>query len=153
MPDYDYLLVGGGIAADSAARGIREVDESGSIGLISAEPHAPYDRPPLSKGLWQDQTEDEINRDTQELGVEMHLGTRVLRIDRAAHTVHDNQGATHAYRKLLLATGGEPRRLSGPDEGVIYYRNLADYRQLRQLTARPSRVLVLGGGYIGSELA
>ncbi len=153
MPDYEYLLVGGGMAADSAARGIREEDENGSIGLIGAEPHPPYDRPPLSKGLWQDQTEDEITRGTQQLGVEMHLGTRVVRIDPAAHSVTDDRGATHTYRKLLLATGGAPRRLSGPDDGVIYYRDLADYRQLRQLTGQPSRVLVLGGGYIGAELA
>lgn len=153
MDSYDYLLVGGGMAADAAARGIREVDSGGSIGLFSAETHAPYNRPPLSKGLWQDQTPDEIMRDTGDLGVHMHLGTRIETVDAAAQTVTDDQGRTWHYGKLLLATGGSPRRLTGPDEGVIYYRTLADYHRLRELTSEPRRVLVLGGGYIGAELA
>lgn len=153
MPDYDYLLIGGGMAADAAARGIRDADPDGTIGLIGAEPFAPYNRPPLSRGLWQDYSEDEIMRETDELGVDLHLGRTATNIDRQRRQVTDDSGTTYGYRKLLLATGGQPRRLSGPDDGVIYYRTLADYRRLRQLTSEPARVLVIGGGWIGAELA
>lgn len=153
MPAYDYLLIGGGMTADAAARGIRDVDSEGSIGLISAENDAPYNRPPLSKGLWQDQEVEEIDRETVSLGVTMHLGRRVVSLDRAGKTVTDDRGETYGYGRLLLATGGSPRRLRGLEDGVIYYRNLADYRQLKELTAERRSVMVLGGGYIGAELA
>lgn len=153
MPDYDYLLIGGGMAADAAARGIRDADPDGTIGLIGAEPFAPYNRPPLSKGLWQDYSEDEIMRETDELGVVLHLGRSATALDRQRRQVTDDHGETYGYRKLLLATGGRPRRLQGPDDGVIYYRTLADFHRLRQLTRGPTRVLVIGGGWIGAELA
>lgn len=150
---YDYLLIGGGMTADAAARGIRDVDETGSIGLISAETDPPYSRPPLSKGLWRDQQIEDTDRETASLGVNLHLGRRASALDRAARTVTDDHGQLYGYRRLLLATGGQPRRLRGLDDGVIYYRTLADYRHLRQLTRQPRSVLVLGGGYIGAELA
>lgn len=153
MPSYDYLIIGGGMAADSAVRGIREVDAEGSIGLIAEELHPPYDRPPLSKGLWQDMQVEEIMRDTDELGVTMHQGRRVLALDRAARTALDQHGDSYGYGKLLLATGGSPRRLSSPNEDVIYYRYLDDYLKLRELTAETRQVLLIGGGYIGAELA
>ena len=113
MPAYDYLLIGGGMTADAAARGIRDVDAEGSIGLISAETDAPYNRPPLSKGLWQGQDIEEIDRETASLGVTLHLGRRALTLGRASRTVTDDRGETYGYRKLLLATGGSPRRLRG----------------------------------------
>lgn len=152
MPDYDYLIIGGGMAADSAVRGIREVDEHGTIGLVSEELHPPYDRPPLSKGLWQGQDVTEIMRDTQELNAELHLGRRILALDRAERTALDQHGESYGYGKLLLATGGSPRRLPGADEGVIYLRNLVDYELLRAHTTQPRRVMVLGGGFIGAEI-
>lgn len=153
MIDYRYLIIGGGMAGDAAARGIREHDPNGTIGLISAEPHPPYDRPPLSKGLWQGGAVSDIWRDTEELGVTLHLARLVTRIDRAARTVTDHDGEEYRYERLLLATGGSPRRLGVRDDGVIYYRTLEDYERLRGLTAEPRRVLVIGGGYIGAELA
>src|SRR5690625_2869767 len=154
MPEYDYLLVGGGMAADSAARGIREVDADGTIGLLSSEDTGPYERPFLSKILWADPDEDGLLRDTAELGVTLHLGREAVSIDRKARTVRDDAGTVYRYGKLLLATGGRPRRLKGNDEGVLYFRSLADYRRLRELTAEPGQeVLILGGGYIGAELA
>ncbi len=153
MPAYDYLLIGGGMTADAAARGIRDVDAEGSIGLISTETDAPYNRPPLSKGLWRDQEIEEIDRETENLGVTLHLGRRAVTLDRASRTVTDDRGETYGYGRLLLATGGSPRRLRGLEDGVIYYRNLADYRRLRELTAERRSVMVLGGGYIGAELA
>lgn len=158
---YRYLIVGGGMTADAAARGIRSVDPAGSIGLIGAELDAPYNRPPLSKALWKGKSVDKIFRKTAERGVELHLGRRVTSIDPAEHCVVDDEGVRYTYEKLLLATGGFPRRLpfdSTPDaaaEGrrIIYYRTLPDYRDLREVAERGQDFLVIGGGFIGSEVA
>src|SRR5439155_20637689 len=73
---YRYLIVGGGMTADAACRGIRDHDGDGTIGLVSADPHPPYDRPPLSKALWQGKDEESIWRHTEELATELVLGRR-----------------------------------------------------------------------------
>ena len=83
MPDYRYLIVGGGMTADAACRGIRDHDADGSIGLVGEEPDPPYSRPPLSKALWQGKDESSIWRGTVELGVDLHLGRRVVALDLA----------------------------------------------------------------------
>lgn len=153
MPEYDYLIVGGGMTADAAVRGIRELDENGTIGLLSKETFPPYDKPPLSKALWKGEPLERIWRDTEELGVETHLGRAAVRLDPLRKTVEDNAGESYRYGRLLLATGGVPRRLRGRDDGVIYFRDLADYLRLRDLTEEPRRVAVIGGGYIGAEIA
>ncbi len=154
MTAYDYLIVGGGMTADdAAARGIRERDASGTIGIVSAEPHPPYNRPPLSKGLWKGDADDSIWRKSEETGTELHLGRRAVRLDADQKRVTDDQGTAYQYGKLLLATGGEPRRLDGAPDSVIYYRTLDDYRRTRELAGRGSRFIVLGGGFIGSEVA
>ena len=153
MPDYHYLIVGGGMAADAAARGIREVDPERDIGLLSEEPDAPYSRPPLSKGLWKGESLDGVWRKTEEAGVTLHLGKRVTRLDPAARQVTDHRGATYGYRKLLLATGARPKRLVAGGEEVVYFRTLADYRRVRELADKKKRFAVIGGGFIGSELA
>ena len=153
MPDYHYLIVGGGMTADAAARGIREVDRERDIGLLSEEPDAPYSRPPLSKGLWKGEPLDGVWRRTEEQGVTLHLGKRVTRLDPAARQVTDHRGATYGYRKLLLATGARPRRLVAGGEEVVYFRTVADYRRVRALADKQKRFAVIGGGFIGSELA
>ena len=153
MTAYDYLIVGGGMTADAAARGIRERDASGTIGIVSAEPHPPYNRPPLSKGLWKGDSDDSIWRKSEETGAEIHLGRRAVRLDADQKRVTDDHGTAYQYGKLLLATGGEPRRLDGAPDSVIYYRTLDDYRRTRELAGRGSRFIVLGGGFIGSEVA
>ena len=153
MTAYDYLIVGGGMTADAAARAIRERDASGTIGIVSAEPHPPYNRPPLSKGLWKDDADDSIWRKSEETGAEIHLGRRAVRLDSDQKRLTDDQGTDYQYGKLLLATGGEPRRLDGAPDSVIYYRTLDDYRRTRGLAGRGSRFIVLGGGFIGSEVA
>lgn len=150
---YDYLIVGGGMAADACVRGIREVDASGSIGLISAEPDPPYDRPPLSKGLWKQKEFEDIWRKTDSQGVTMHLGRRASDLRPQSREVFDNHGDVYSYNKLLLATGGTPHRLSFGDEEIIYYRTLADYKRLRGMLSRVRTVAVIGGGFIGSEMA
>ena len=153
LNDYPYLIVGGGMTADAAARAIREADPKAPIGLISAEAHPPYNRPPLSKALWKGDPESSIWRGTDQAGVDLLLGRRVTAIDAAARTVTDHTGQVLRFGKLLLATGGTPRRLSLGTDQVIYYRTYDDYRRLRELAGHDLRFAVIGGGFIGSEIA
>jgi NADPH-dependent 2,4-dienoyl-CoA reductase/sulfur reductase-like enzyme len=152
MADYRYLIVGGGMTGDSACRGIREHDTEGSIGLFSVESYEPYARPPLSKGLWKGKEESSIWRGTPDLGVDIHTGRRIVGLDLDARTATDAAGEVHAYEKLLLATGGMPRELPGA-EGVVYFRTLETFRHLREVAGDGVRAAVIGGGFIGSEIA
>lgn len=151
--NYDYLIIGGGMTAAAAVEGIREVDSAGSVGLISAESDAPYDRPPLSKALWKDKPLDIIWRNTGSKGATLHLGKIVKSILPEQKQVIDDKGTVFGYRKLLLATGGVPRRFAFDNDRIIYFRNLSDYRRLRALTGTGRRFAVIGGGFIGSEIA
>jgi NADPH-dependent 2,4-dienoyl-CoA reductase/sulfur reductase-like enzyme len=153
MPDYRYLVVGGGMTGDSACRGIRDHDAEGTIGVVSAEEHPPYARPPLTKALWTGKEESSIWRKTDELGVDLHSGRRIVALDLDARAATDEQGETYGYERLLLATGGSPRRLPEGPDGVLYYRTVDDYRRLRRSVREGLTVAVLGGGFIGSEIA
>lgn len=153
MTNYQYLIIGGGMTAAAAADGIREVDSTGSMGIVSAEPDAPYNRPPLSKALWKGTPLDTIWRKTEDKRVEMHLGCTIKELVPEQKRVVDEKGNAFTYEKLLLATGGRPRRLLFGDDQIIYYRTLADYRRLRALTETGKRFAVIGGGFIGSEIA
>jgi NAD(P)H-nitrite reductase large subunit len=153
MSHYKYLIVGGGMTADAAIGGIREVDPSGSIGLIGAESHPSYDRPPLSKGLWKDKPLEGIWRKSNSQGAKLHLGRQVRMLDPLKKSVTDDQGTDHTFDKLLLATGGTPRRLPFGGDDIIYFRTLDDYERLRALTDQGQRFAVIGGGFIGSEIA
>jgi NAD(P)H-nitrite reductase large subunit len=141
------------MTADSAVRGIRKIDQSGTIAMICDEQHPPYDRPPLSKSLWKDKRLVCIWRNTGELIVSLNLGRKVVTLDPASKTATDDAGNVYTYEKLLLATGGTPRRLPQSDEGVIYFRTADDYQKLRQLSDCGSDFVVIGGGFIGSEIA
>lgn len=153
MNHYDYLIVGGGMTGDAAARGIRSVDEKGSIAIVSSEPDPPYDRPPLSKGLWKDTDEDAIWRHTSELNCDVLTGRRIVALDLEARTVADADGRELGYGELLMATGGEPRTLRGAPEGINYFRTYRDFRDLRSAASERRTFAVIGGGFIGSELA
>lgn len=153
MEHYRYLIIGGGLAADAAARGIRELDKDGSIGLLSQEPDPPYLRPNLSKGLWKGRPIEKIWRHTEQLGVDIHLGRTAVRLDPAGKLILDAEGKEIRFEKLLLATGGRPIRLPFGGEEIIYFRSLRDYYRLRELSERGERFLVIGGGFIGSEIA
>ena len=154
MKHYPYLIIGGGMTGDAAARAIRAADPSAAVGLISAEPHPPYARPPLSKGLWKGDPESAIWRGTDTLGVDLRLGRKVTAIDAKKRTVTEERGEVVAYDNLLLATGGTPRRLPfGGNKQIIYYRTYDDYRRLRELANENVKFAVLGGGFIGSEVA
>jgi NADPH-dependent 2,4-dienoyl-CoA reductase/sulfur reductase-like enzyme len=150
---YTYIIVGGGMTADSAVRGIRQVDPEGSIALFSSESYPPYNRPPLSKGLWKRTAPDRIFRGTPSFGVDLFLQNTVQRIDPQKHVVFDSQGNSFHFRKLLLATGGSPIRPWPENDRLIYYRSLADYHRLRALVDAGRRFIVIGGGFIGSEIA
>ncbi|HXM39041.1 MAG TPA: FAD-dependent oxidoreductase [Gemmatimonadales bacterium] len=153
MTTYPYLIIGGGMTADAAAQAIRKADPTGAVGLISAEPHPPYARPPLTKGLWKGEPESSIWRGTETAGVELRLDRRVTAIDAKRKVVTDNRGDMVSYGKLLLATGGTPRRLPLDTKDIIYFRTYDDYRRLRALANEPRRFVVLGGGFIGTEIA
>jgi 3-phenylpropionate/trans-cinnamate dioxygenase ferredoxin reductase subunit len=151
--DTKYLIVGGGMTADAAVKGIREHDAAGSIALVGSEPHPPYKRPPLTKGLWSGGDEAKIWKNTADAGAELLLGRRIVALDLAQSRATDDTGEEYGYEKILLATGGTPRRLGGADEQVIYYRTLDDFRKLKHITDGGGSVVIIGGGFIGSELA
>jgi 3-phenylpropionate/trans-cinnamate dioxygenase ferredoxin reductase subunit len=153
MKHYQYLIVGGGMTADAAARGIRQVDSSQSIGLLSAEPDPPYNRPPLSKGLWKGKPIDRIWRRTEDLGVELHLGHKAVRLDPHMKQILTEDQQIFSYERLLLATGGKPRRLPFGGDQIMTFRTLADYRELERRAAAGHAFAIIGGGFIGSELA
>jgi 3-phenylpropionate/trans-cinnamate dioxygenase ferredoxin reductase subunit len=150
---YHYLIIGGGLAADAAVRGIRELDTSHTVGIISSEGDPPYSRPNLSKGLWGGKPLEKIWRNTQLLDVDLLLNRTIVTLNRESQTVVDEQGELYSYDKLLLATGGVARHLPFSGDRVIYYRTLQDYRRLRELSEIGKNFLVIGGGFIGSEIA
>src|SRR5574340_903454 len=141
------------MTADAACRGIRDHDPDGSICLVGQEPHEPYARPPLSKALWKGKPEDSIWRGTPDLGVDLRVGRRIVSFDPSTRSATDDTGETYEADAVLLATGGTPRRLPGGPEGIVYFRTVDDYRRLRQLAGEGVRVVVVGGGFIGSEVA
>ncbi len=153
MEKYKYLIIGTGMTADAAARGIREIDAAGSIGMIGIENEKPYNRPPLTKGLWKGKPLDSIWRRTEQTHARLHLGRKVVALDAENHQVQDNQGDTYSGEKILIATGGRPRRLPFGGDNIIYYRSLSDYRRLREAIQTGQHFAVIGSGFIGSEIA
>ncbi len=156
-----YVIVGGGLAGASAIEGIRSRDRESEIVLISRENHAPYHRPPLSKGLWfGKETLDKVpvhpDAFYPESGIRLVLRREVVEVDPERLAVWDDHGAEYGYDRLLLATGGRPARLNVPGadiEGVHYYRDLEDYFYFQEQVKHLEHVLVIGGGFIGLEMA
>jgi 3-phenylpropionate/trans-cinnamate dioxygenase ferredoxin reductase subunit len=153
MRSYKYLIIGGGLAGDAATKGIREIDADGTIGMLSMEPDPPYMRPSLSKGLWKGRPVEKIWRKTQERGTELHLNTRATNIDTKKKLIRDSNNEEYSYDKLLLATGGTPNHLPSAEDHIIYFRTFQDYQHLRALTEKGDHFVIIGGSFIGSELA
>jgi 3-phenylpropionate/trans-cinnamate dioxygenase ferredoxin reductase subunit len=150
---FEYILVGGGMAADAAARGIRQADPDRAILMIGKEDAAPYNRPPLTKGLWKNKKIESIWRHTENLGVELRLGHSVVKIDPGGKTVTDESGQEFEYGTLLLATGAMPIRIADPTGKVVHFRTINTYYKLREMAESGQEFVVVGGGYIGSEIA
>jgi 3-phenylpropionate/trans-cinnamate dioxygenase ferredoxin reductase subunit len=157
----DYLIVGAGLAGAAAIEGIRELDCAGSISMIGAENHLPYNRPPLSKKLWFGKTEvkdifvhDQAFYDQN--GVSCFPGRRVVSLDAKSSNATDSKGQSYRFKKLLLATGGAPQNLpipGGEMDGVCYFRSLDDYQRIRRQAEEGRSAVIIGGGFIGSEMA
>ncbi|NHJ20465.1 MAG: NAD(P)/FAD-dependent oxidoreductase [Candidatus Lokiarchaeota archaeon] len=153
--DFKYVIIGGGMTADAAVHKIRELDAEGSICLLSKEIYPPYARPPLTKALWKGEEElEDIDLETESANIEMHLACSIVRIDSSSKKVVDDNGDEYGYTKLLLATGGTPKKIPKVEgEGIMYYRTKEDFLKLKKLVDENTRFGVIGGGFIGSEIA
>jgi len=153
MAHYNHIIIGAGMTGDSAVKGIRSIDKKASIAVIGSEKNKPYDRPPLTKKLWKGDHLESIWRKTLEENLHFYLGRNVTAIDaKMKHVTIDGKEEV-TYDKLLLATGGTVRKLEFKAEGIIYYRTVEDYLKLCDLTNSKNNFLIVGGGFIGSELA
>lgn len=157
MKHYDFLIVGGGMTADAAVSGIREIDSEATVAVLTEEKHSPYFRPPLTKSLWQNKTVADIWCGTEQRNVDILCKTSVASIDPDNRVAKEESGETYSFGKLLLATGGTPKEIPGvPADNIIYYRNLDDYYNLRLVATQQEEDIhigVVGAGFIGSEIA
>ena len=151
------MVIGGGAGSAAAVAELRKQGFDGSLTLVSAENTVPYERPPLSKGFLLGTSGQVPVKDAawyEQASVELILGSRATRLDLAARTVTLSGGAVLGYDQLLLATGVRPRVLPGLDgDGVCYLRTSEDAAALRDRMTAAGHVAVLGGGFIGCEVA
>jgi 3-phenylpropionate/trans-cinnamate dioxygenase ferredoxin reductase subunit len=160
MSDH-FVIVGGGQAAAQAVQSLRQQNFSGAITLLSDEPYAPYQRPPLSKKYLAGELTRErlLLRPTAfyaEKGVKLELDTRAEEIDPKLRRVRLRDGRTLDYDRLMLATGSRVRKLAVPGAdlpGVRYLRTIADVDAITASLTAGARVLLIGAGYIGLEVA
>jgi 3-phenylpropionate/trans-cinnamate dioxygenase ferredoxin reductase component len=159
--DRTFLIVGASLTGAKAAETLRAESFDGRVVLVGHERSRPYERPPLSKTYLRGESELEkifVHSDGYyaEHGIELHSETPVTRIDRERHEAVLAGGERIAYDRLLVATGSEPRRLAGPGadlENIYYLRSLEDADRLRAGLAQATSVAVVGGGWIGAEVA
>ena len=159
--DTTYLITGASLAGAKAAEALRTEGFDGRLIMIGAEPEHPYERPPLSKDYLLGKAE----RDSiyvhppqwyADQEVDLRLGVTVTGIDRSSHQVTFADGSRAGYTKLLLTTGSAPRLLTVPGAdlaGVLYLRTVQDSDRIRAAVQDASRVIVIGGGWIGLETA
>lgn len=153
------LVVGASLAAVRVAEALRAQGADSRITIVGDERHLPYDRPPLSKGIL---TGDEaaaasllLHGDLGDLGVELSLGRRATSLDTASRTVSFDDGSVERYDELVIATGASARRLPACDglDGVHTLRTIDDAMAIRAELAHASNVVVVGAGFVGSEVA
>lgn len=156
----EYAIVGGGVAAATAAEAIRGRDRDGSLAIFTREWAPPYQRPPLSKEFLQNRAPvaDALVFPAAwylEKDVELHAGVEIVRIDPARKVLETNAGEV-VYRRLLLATGAIPRALKIPGvdlDGVYTLRTYLDAERLRGVRSSAERIVMIGSGFIGMEVA
>ncbi|MFF5019220.1 NAD(P)/FAD-dependent oxidoreductase [Streptomyces sp. NPDC001165] len=149
------VVAGAGMAGVQTAVALREQGFTGTVTLIGAEPHQPYDRPPLSKAVLLGKAEGSaFDVDFESLGVELRLGCEVLGVRPGDHEL-DTEAGPVPYDVLVLATGAEPITLPGTEgvPGVHLLRTLDDAERLRPVLARQHSIVVVGAGWIGAEFA
>ncbi len=157
----DFLIVGGGLAGVSAAEALRALGVRGSVTLVSGEVDPPHDRPPLSKEFLRDEwPRERVLLHTidfyQANRIRLLLGRPALSLDLAARELLLADGETIGYRRLLLATGGRPRKLGVPGEtlpGIYELRTLAESERIKEAAFEARRPMVVGAGFIGMEVA
>jgi 3-phenylpropionate/trans-cinnamate dioxygenase ferredoxin reductase subunit len=155
------VLVGGGLAAGKTAQALRKRGYEGALTLLTAEPHRPYERPPLSKGylLGTSERDEVFVHDAgwyAQQEVDLRLATSVTGLDRERREVRTASGERLPYDAVLLATGAVPRRLPVPGtelDGVLTLRTLDDSEALRGRLTAGRRIVIIGGGWIGLEVA
>lgn len=154
---YKYIVIGGGMAGANAAIEIRKRDPEGSLLIVTREADKPYHRPPLSKEFWTQPNypKESIYYDLiNDKSIDFLTETTVKRIDADSQAIEIENGEVYQYDKLLYALGGDPKWIDGPEsERVLAIRTLEDYRALRRLADKGSKVIIVGGGWIGAELA
>jgi 3-phenylpropionate/trans-cinnamate dioxygenase ferredoxin reductase subunit len=156
-----HVIIGAGLAGAAAAEALRAEGFDGRIVLLGAEAHRPYERPPLSKELLRGESSPEQAlvhgpQFYEDHAIELRLGRRATRLDLVEHTVHLDDGEPLAFQRLLLTTGARPRQLRLPGAGVErihLLRDLDDVRAIRGALGPTSRVVVVGTGWIGTEVA
>jgi len=158
--EYTYAIVGGGAASAMAAEAIRKRDPDGSLAIFAREWAPPYQRPPLSKEFLQNRAplSEVLMLPASwyvENSVELHTGVEAVRIDASRKILTTDAGDVK-YRRLLLATGAVPRTLDIPGitlDGVLTLRTYLDAQRLRGIRSSAQRVVLIGSGFIGMEVA
>jgi 3-phenylpropionate/trans-cinnamate dioxygenase ferredoxin reductase component len=164
MSEATTVIIGGGHAGGEAALALRQGGYTGRILLVSAEAGLPYQRPPLSKAFLQTDIEPEkllirAAANFAKADIEMVLGRRVVEIAREKHTLRLDDSTELSWDKLILATGSRARKLPLPDplavepSNLLYLRDLEDAQRLKSALHGSKRLLIIGGGFIGLEVA
>ena len=156
-----FVVVGGGLAGAKAVEALRERGFAGRLVLLAAEEHLPYERPPLSKGYLKtgkglDEATVHPREWYAEHDIDLRLGVEATDLDRVARTVVTTDGDRVPYDRLLLATGSSPRRLDIPGadlDGVLTLRTIEDSNRIRDALRPGQRLALVGGGWIGLEVA
>jgi 3-phenylpropionate/trans-cinnamate dioxygenase ferredoxin reductase component len=156
-----FVIVGGGQAGAWACKTLRDEGFDGRLVIVGAETHLPYERPPLSKGVLAGESEPESTRVFpvkwyDDWAVELRLGNAASRLEAQDSTLWIDDGTKLKYDRLLLATGGTPRKLALCDESfdnVFYLRSIEDSLAIRHALGTRGHILIVGGGWIGLEVA
>jgi len=155
MGEREVVIIGAGLGAVRVAQQLRQRGHRGPITVLGAEPHLPYDRPPLSKQVLRGEADTTTYPDTDRLDVRWVLGTRAVSLDAARSKVLSEDGRAYGYDALVLAPGGRARTLPGLEvgSGVHVLRTIDDALALRAAIRASKRLIVIGAGFIGCEIA